>query len=80
LPNYKFKNHQTGETWIESMGISDADKFLAECPHIERLVHGAPMIVTGIHQFGHKKKPDSGFRDVLKNIKKRNPRNTIDTY
>ena len=49
------------------MSISERDKFLQENPHMEQLVNGAPAIGYSTLT----KKPDSGFRDVLKEVKKK---------
>lgn len=77
LPTYKFQDKNTGKVWKEFMGISECDKYLAENPHIERLVNGAPRIVSGV---GTAKVPD-GFRDVMKAIKKRSGKdNKINIY
>lgn len=77
MPTYKFKDNNTGRVWTELMRIHERDSFLAECPYVEQLVHGAPMVVTGV---GTRPKIDDAFRDKLKEIKKKNPRNTIDSY
>jgi hypothetical protein len=69
MPTYRFKNTKTGDEWEEFMGISAADKYLEENPHIERLVNGAPMLVGSA--MGGKTKPDDGFRDLLKDMKKK---------
>lgn len=74
IPTYKFYNHSTKHTWTEFMGISECDKFLADNPHVERLVNGAPMLVSGV---GGPKVAD-GFRDVLKNIKRNKPGATFE--
>ena len=55
------------------MGISAADKYLEENPHIERMVNGAPMIHSGVG-LGGGLKVDNGFNDILKNIKKEHSR------
>lgn len=73
MPTYKFRNNDTGEEWTEFMGISAADKYLEENPHIERLVNGAPMIHSG-RGLGGGLKVDNGFNDILKNIKKEHSR------
>lgn len=82
MPTYRFKNNQTGDEWEEFMGISEADKFLEENPHIERLVNGAPMLVGSA--MGGKTKPDNGFRDLLKDIKKKHSqgisKSTVNTF
>ena len=69
MPTYRFINKKTGDEWEDFMGISAADKYLEENPHIERLVNGAPMIVSSA--MGGKTKPDNGFRDLLKDMKKK---------
>lgn len=76
MPTYKFKDKNTKKTWTEFMGISEAETYLLDNPHIERLVHGAPMIT----RFGGNQKPDSGFRDRLKEIKKKHRRSNINTF
>ena len=58
------------------MSISERDKYLSENPKIEQLVNGAPSI--GYSYNG--KKPDSGFRDVLKEIKSKHKRSAINTW
>lgn len=82
MPTYKFRNNQTGEVWEDFMGISAADKYLEENPHIERLVNGAPLLVGSA--MGGKTKPDDGFRDLLKDMKKKHSgglsRSTINTF
>jgi hypothetical protein len=70
MPTYKFLNHKTNEEYTQFMGISEADTFLENNPHIERLVNGAPMLHSGVGLGGGLRKIDSGFNDVLKTIKK----------
>ena len=83
MPTYLFKNKDTGEQWEEFMGISAADKYLEENPHIERMVNGFPMMASGVMN-GAKSKPDEGFRDLLKDMKKKSQqgisRSTINTF
>lgn len=82
MPTYQFRNNKTGVEWEEFMGISEADRYLEENPDIERLVNGAPMIVSSA--MGGKTKPDSGFRDLLKDMKKKHSggltKSTINTF
>ena len=70
MPTYKFLNNSTGEEFEDFMSISALDQFLAENPNIVQLVNGAPLIHSG-RGIG---KPDSGFRDLLKEMKKKNSR------
>lgn len=80
MPTYRFLNNETGEEYEEFMKISELDTYLVENPNITQLVNGAPMIHSG-RGF---QKPDAGFRDLLKNIKKEHSkgltRSTVNTH
>jgi hypothetical protein len=80
MPTYKFLDTKTKKEFIEFMTISAMEKYLEENTHIVQLVNGAPMISSG-RGMG---KPDNGFRDLLKDMKKRNSkgiaRSTINTF
>jgi len=80
MPTYKFLNTDTGKEFEEFMSISALDLYLKENPNITQLVNGAPMISSG-RGMG---KPDSGFRDLLKDMKKKHSkgitRSTINTF
>lgn len=80
MPTYRFINNNTGEEFEDFMSISGLETYLTENPHITQLVNGAPMIVSGRGQG----KPDSGFRDLLKDMKKKHSkgitRSTINTF
>lgn len=67
MPQYRFYNHTTKKEWLERMGIAEADEYLKANPHIERLVNGSPLIVSGVGSI----KPSESMREVLKNIKKK---------
>lgn len=80
MPTYAFRDNNTGEEWQDFMSISALDEYLAANPHITQLVNGAPMIASG-RGMG---KPDQGFRDLLKDMKKKHSkgisRSTINTF
>ena len=80
MPTYKFLNNETGEEFEEFMKISELDEYIESNPHLTQLVNGAPMLHSG-RGMG---KPDDGFRDVLKQIKKNAnkgiTRSTINTH
>lgn len=82
MPTYRFFNKTTSEEWEEFMGISEAEEYLKANPNIERLVNGSPMIIGSA--MGGKTKPDEGFRDLLKDMKKKHSkgitRSTINTF
>ena len=83
MPTYLFRNKDTGEEWEEFMGISAADEFLKENPNIERLINGVPGIASGA-MHGARSKPDEGFRDILREMKKKSSggftKSTINTF
>jgi hypothetical protein len=68
MPTYKFLNNETGEEHEDFMSISALDEYLKSNPQVTQLVNGAPGIHSG-RGFG---KPDQGFRDLLKDMKKKN--------
>jgi hypothetical protein len=78
MANYTFLNKTTNEEFIVSMPISELDDYKANNPHLEQLITSAPRIVDptrlGI------KKPDAGFRDVLKKVKKAHRGSTVNTW
>lgn len=80
MPTYKFLNNETGEEFEDFMSISALDQFLKDNQHLTQLVNGAPLIHSG-RGMG---KPENGFRDLLKDIKKKNSRgisrSTINTF
>lgn len=80
MPTYRFLNNDTNEEFEDFMSISALEVFLAENPNITQLVNGAPMISSG-RGMG---KPEQGFRDLLKDIKKKHSkgitRSTINTF
>lgn len=65
MPTYRFLNTITNEEFEDFMSISNLEGYLKDNPHFVQLVNGAPMIVSGRGM----KKPDQGFRDILKEIK-----------
>ena len=77
MPTYKFLNKKTNEEWLEFMSISERTKFLEENPHIEQLIYGAPLCADPMRIMGTSvSKPDNGFRDVLKEVRKKHPLGT----
>ena len=80
MPTYRFLNNDTGEEYEEFMGISARDIYLKENLNITQLVNGAPLIHSGRGL----RKPDAGFRDVLKKVKREAQRgisrSTVNTF
>jgi len=82
LPSYTFKNLNTGEEWTDIMSISEREEFLSKNPQVQQQLTSAPAlgdsILLGL------RKPDNGFRDRLKEIKKAHSRgltrSTVNTF
>lgn len=74
MPTYTFLNSETGEEEDHVLRISQLDEFKEANPHLSR-VFTPSQLVSGVNQ-----KPDAGFREVLKNIKRANRRSNINTF
>lgn len=77
MPTYIFINKKTGEESTEFMSISEMEKLIKENKNIE-LKLSSPAIADPT-RLGLRK-PDQGFRDRLKEIKKKHIRSTINTW
>ena len=80
MPTYAFINNDTGEEFEEFMSISQLEIFLETNPNLTQTINGAPTIHSGRGM----NKPDNGFRDLLKDMKKKHSkgitRSTINTH
>ena len=71
MPTWSFRNEQTGEEFDEFFSThSKKEAWMAENGHMTQIYRTAPLIVSGVGLSGPK--IDDGFRDLLKNIKKKN--------
>ena len=78
MPQYEFKNLNTGEIEEHTMRISELDDFKKNNPHLERHITGSPGLSDPARM--GLVKPASGFRDLLKSMKKANRRSTINDF
>ena len=80
MPTYRFINKDTGQEHEEFMKISELDLYLKENPNLTQTINGAPALTSARGQG----KPDQGFRDLLKEMKKKHSkgisRSTINTF
>jgi len=78
MANYTFYNKTTKKEFIVSIPMSELDSYKETNPHLEQqftVLHIADPTRLGLY------KPDSGFRDVLKRIKKASGKgNKINTW
>jgi len=79
MPTYVFRNTKTEEYHEEFMSMNDVDQYLKDNPDLVQELT-APSIVSGVAG----KKPDSSFRDILKNVKREHSRgftkSTVNTW
>mgnify|MGYP003349401100 CR=1 FL=1 len=78
MPTYNFRNKKTGEEFTSFMFMSEINQYLKDNPEIEQIINsfagvGDPVMMG-------MKKPDGGFRDLLKTIKKGNRGSKINTW
>lgn len=78
MPTYTFEDTNTGERIEQFMKISELDPFREANPHLKSIITGAPSIGDP-HRLGLKK-PDDGFRDVLRNVQHHHKKDNINTW
>lgn len=77
MPTYTFVNKETGEEFTEIMSIAEMEDFLINNKNFQQVLF--PVGIADPTRLGIRK-PDSGFRDVLKNIKSKHRRSTVNTW
>ena len=83
MPTYSFRNTETNEEFESIMSMAERESYLQNNPHIKQTIKKAPEIGDSV-RLGIRK-PDDGFRDVLKNVKhhhggSRTTKNTINDF
>jgi hypothetical protein len=76
VPTYNFRDKKTNKVTRLQMTIAEMEEFTANHPNLEQVV-SFPGIVSGIST---RTKPDKGFRSILSNIKKRNPKGNTNDF
>lgn len=78
MPLYQFINTETGEEFEKLLSFSSREQYLLDNPHIKQQLT-APNFGDSIRM--GRVKPDEGFRDILRDMKKGSARdNTINTF
>lgn len=67
MPIYSMRNNQTQEEFEVNMKYSELSEYLKSNPHIQQIFTKFPGMVDPV-RVGIRK-PDDGFRDVLKKAK-----------
>jgi hypothetical protein len=82
VPSYTFRDLNTDDIHTAIMSMSEREEYLKNNPHLQQVIHSAPAIGDSIRM--GLKKPDDGFRDRLREIKKAHSRgitkSTIQTF
>lgn len=78
MPVYTFENTKTGEIAEFSMKIAEREQFILDNPHLKQRIV-APPALGDAARLGIKK-PDDGFRDVLRNVKHHHKKDNINTW
>jgi hypothetical protein len=77
MPNYTYFNSQTEELEIHSMPISELESFREKNPHLEQRITLIPL--ADPTRLGLRK-PDSGFRDALKHVKRSHYKSNVNDW
>jgi hypothetical protein len=78
MPTYEFLNKKTNEVIQKTLRISELDNFKANNPELEVYITGSPGL-SDPARLGVIK-PASGFRDLLKSMKKSHRGSTINDF
>ena len=78
MPTYSFRDNNTGREFNDTMSISQLEVYLKENDHIEQIITVAPALADPTRL--SIRKPDQGFRDHLRRIKKHHRRSTVNTW
>jgi hypothetical protein len=78
MPLYTIMNTQTDELFEVNMKYDDFQNHLSENSHLKQVFTKFPAIGDPI-RLG-KRRPDDGFRDVLKNVSNHHKKNVINSW
>jgi hypothetical protein len=78
MPIYSIKNIETDEVFEVNMKFSDLEKYLSDNPSHKQIFTRFPGTADPIRM--GIRKPDDGFRDVLRNVQHHHKRNSINDW
>jgi len=78
MPIYNFLDKKTNEVTEKRMSIKEMEEFLDSNTDFE-IHHGQPPTIGDTVRLGLKK-PDDGFRDILRNIKHKHYGSKVNTF
>lgn len=71
MPSYSFLNEKTGEYVYNNLKTTELKQFKVDNPDLVQVIGSAPNTISGTSMDGGKL--PEGFKDVLRNIKKKHP-------
>lgn len=75
MPTYTFKNTETGEIFDKLMTWNSRQEYLAQNPHLESVIGGAPSLGDSV-RLGIRRN-DDGFKEVLSRISSANYKSNL---
>ena len=75
---YTFRDRETKEEFTIEMKISELDSYKKDNPNLEQLI--VNMNLCDPVRVGVNAKPSGGFRELLKEVKKKVPHNNINSF
>lgn len=75
MPTYTFLNTETNEEFDQILRMKDLDSYKEKNPYLKQIIRKQQPIIRSRDM-----KPDNGFRDLLKTIKKGSPKSTVNTF
>lgn len=78
MPSYEFRNTKTGDVIEKFCSVSTRDQMVGSGEW--EMYHSGSAAAVGDPVRMGMKKPDAGFRDRLKEIQKKHPRGSINTW
>lgn len=77
MPNYNFRNTETGEEWTEFMGMDAKEEYLKNNPKIEQMLSAPPPMLDAVRM--GREKPDSTFsKYILGKVRETNPLGNVE--
>lgn len=78
MPIYSVRDNTTNEEFEVNMKFSELESYLKENSHLQQIFKRFPAFGDPV-RLGLKK-PDDGFRDVLRNVRHHHKKDNINTW
>lgn len=78
MPIYSIMNKQTEEVFEVNMKFTELEAYLSDEPNLKQIFTKFPALGDPV-RLG-RRKPDDGFRDVLRTVQSHHKRDSINTW